>query len=122
MTGPIYHGDPDALPESYRRRADQVSAIGYEKQFLAGRYENIAEVDSRGACGRISRVAASARLDGLSKLAGKVFRMNDLMLTGTLCEVETGFQLAGVPHKQCSVAAALHHLVKTAPGNSITSP
>ena len=58
---------------------------------------------------------------GLSKLAGKVFRIghlgsfNDLMLAGTLSGVEMGLQLAGVPHKQGGVAAALHHLVKTAP-------
>lgn len=57
---------------------------------------------------------------GLSKLAGKVFRIghlgsfNDLMLAGTLSGVEMGLQLAGVPHKQGGVAAALHHLVKTA--------
>ncbi len=58
---------------------------------------------------------------GLSKLAGKVFRIghlgsfNDLMLAGTLCGVEMGLQLAGVPHKQGGVAAAMQHLVKTAP-------
>jgi alanine-glyoxylate transaminase/serine-glyoxylate transaminase/serine-pyruvate transaminase len=65
---------------------------------------------------------------GLSRLAGKVFRvghlgsLNDLMLTGTLCGVEMGLQLAGVPHKQGGIAAALTHLVKTATGNIITSP
>src|SRR3984885_13551164 len=58
---------------------------------------------------------------GLSKLAGKVFRIghlgsfNDLMLAGTLSGVEMGLQLAGVPHKKGGVAAALDHLAKTAP-------
>ena len=57
---------------------------------------------------------------GLSKLAGKVFRIghlgsfNDLMLAGTLCGVEMGLQLAGVPHKEGGVNAALHSL---APAN-----
>jgi alanine-glyoxylate transaminase/serine-glyoxylate transaminase/serine-pyruvate transaminase len=53
---------------------------------------------------------------GLSKLAGKVFRIghlgsfNDLMLAGTLCGVEMGLRLAGVPHKEGGVLAALHSL------------
>ena len=40
---------------------------------------------------------------GLGSLAGRVFRIghlgdfNDLMLAGTLCGVEMGLQLAGVP-------------------------
>ena len=50
---------------------------------------------------------------GLSKLAGKVFRIghlgsfNDLMLAGTLSGIEMGLQLAGVPHKEGGVTAAL---------------
>ncbi len=53
---------------------------------------------------------------GLSKLAGKVFRIghlgsfNDLMLAGTLCGVEMGLRLAGVPHKEGGVLAALNSL------------
>jgi alanine-glyoxylate transaminase / serine-glyoxylate transaminase / serine-pyruvate transaminase len=53
---------------------------------------------------------------GLSRLAGKVFRIghlgsfNDLMLAGTLCGVELGLRLAGVPHKDGGVAAALDSL------------
>jgi alanine-glyoxylate transaminase/serine-glyoxylate transaminase/serine-pyruvate transaminase len=53
---------------------------------------------------------------GLGKLAGKVFRIghlgnfNDLMLAGTLCGVEMGFRLAGVPHKAGGVMAALDSL------------
>ena len=56
---------------------------------------------------------------GLSKLAGKAFRIghlgsfNDLMLAGTLSGVEMGLELAGVPHKKGGLAAALDHLVKT---------
>ena len=40
---------------------------------------------------------------GLGKLAGRVFRIghlgdfNDLMLAGTLCGVEMGLRIAGVP-------------------------
>ena len=53
---------------------------------------------------------------GLSKLAGKVFRIghlgsfNDLMLAGTLSGVEMGLQLAGVPHREGGVTAALQSL------------
>jgi len=53
---------------------------------------------------------------GLSKLAGKVFRIghlgsfNDLMLAGALSGVEMGLRLAGVPHQDGGVAAALNSL------------
>jgi alanine-glyoxylate transaminase / serine-glyoxylate transaminase / serine-pyruvate transaminase len=53
---------------------------------------------------------------GLSKLAGKVFRIghlghfNDLMLAGTLSGIEMGLRLAGVPHKDGGVMAALDSL------------
>jgi alanine-glyoxylate transaminase/serine-glyoxylate transaminase/serine-pyruvate transaminase len=53
---------------------------------------------------------------GLGKVAGKVFRIghlgdfNDLMLAGTLCGVEMGLGLAGVPHKKGGVDAALAFL------------
>jgi alanine-glyoxylate transaminase/serine-glyoxylate transaminase/serine-pyruvate transaminase len=56
---------------------------------------------------------------GLSKLAGKVFRIghlgsfNDLTLAGTLCGVEMGLGLAGVPHKEGGVMAALKSLAAT---------
>jgi len=64
---------------------------------------------------------------GLSKLSGKAFRIghlgsfNDLMLAGTLCGVEMGLRLAGVPHRENGVLAALRSLepaakkVETAP-------
>lgn len=53
---------------------------------------------------------------GLTKLAGKVFRIghlgyfNDLMLAGTLSGVQMGLQLAGVPVKGSGVDAALEVL------------
>jgi alanine-glyoxylate transaminase/serine-glyoxylate transaminase/serine-pyruvate transaminase len=59
---------------------------------------------------------------GLSKLAGKVFRIghlgsfNDLMLAGTLSGIEMGLRLAGVPHQEGGVAAALDQL---APKNRV---
>ena len=49
---------------------------------------------------------------GLSKLAGRVFRIghlgsfNDLMLMGTLSGVEMGLRVAGVPHREGGVMAA----------------
>jgi alanine-glyoxylate transaminase/serine-glyoxylate transaminase/serine-pyruvate transaminase len=53
---------------------------------------------------------------GLSKLQGKAFRIghlgsfNDLMLMGTLSGVEMGLRLAGVPHREGGVMAALEQL------------
>jgi alanine-glyoxylate transaminase / serine-glyoxylate transaminase / serine-pyruvate transaminase len=56
---------------------------------------------------------------GLSKLAGKIFRIghlgsfNDLMLAGTLSGIEMGLRLAGVPHREGGVTAALQCLTRT---------
>jgi len=53
---------------------------------------------------------------GLGKVQGKVFRIghlgdfNELMLAGTLCGVEMGLGLAGVPHNKGGVDAALTYL------------
>jgi alanine-glyoxylate transaminase/serine-glyoxylate transaminase/serine-pyruvate transaminase len=53
---------------------------------------------------------------GLGKIANKVFRIghlgdfNDLTLMGTLCGVEMGLGLAGVPHKKGGAAAAMDYL------------
>jgi len=50
---------------------------------------------------------------GLSKLAGRAFRVghlgsfNDLMLAGTLSGIEMGLRLSGIPHRDGGVAAAL---------------
>jgi len=62
---------------------------------------------------------------GLSKLAGKVFRIghlgsfNDLMLAGTLSGIEMGLRLAGVPHHAGGVTAALDSL---APPTKVPAP
>jgi len=59
---------------------------------------------------------------GLSKVAGKVFRIghlgdfNDLMLMGALSGVEMALGLAKVPHKVGGAQAALTYLRDTAPG------
>jgi alanine-glyoxylate transaminase / serine-glyoxylate transaminase / serine-pyruvate transaminase len=53
---------------------------------------------------------------GLSKLAGKVFRIghlgdtNDLTIVGALAGVEMGLGLAGVPHRKGGVQAAMDYL------------
>jgi alanine-glyoxylate transaminase / serine-glyoxylate transaminase / serine-pyruvate transaminase len=68
------------------------------------------------------REAALERFDlslgtGLGKLTGKVFRIghlgwfNELMLMGTLAGVEMALALAGVPHRQGGVAAAMEYLL-----------
>ncbi|MEA2874898.1 MAG: alanine-glyoxylate transaminase / serine-glyoxylate transaminase / serine-pyruvate transaminase [Hyphomicrobiales bacterium] len=52
---------------------------------------------------------------GLSKVAGKVFRIghlgdtNDLTIVGALAGVEMGLALAGVPHKKGGVQAAMDY-------------
>src|SRR6267143_4907286 len=57
---------------------------------------------------------------GLGKVQRTVFRIghlgdfNDLMLAGTLSGVEMGLTLAGVPHSNGGVAAALDYLTKAA--------
>lgn len=57
---------------------------------------------------------------GLSKLAGKVFRIghlgdtNDLTIMGAISGVEMGLQLAGVPHRKGGAQAALDYLAETA--------
>ena len=56
---------------------------------------------------------------GLSKLAGRVFRIghlghfNDLMLAGTLSGVEMGLRLAEVPHKPGGITTALNVLAES---------
>jgi alanine-glyoxylate transaminase/serine-glyoxylate transaminase/serine-pyruvate transaminase len=53
---------------------------------------------------------------GLGRLKGRAFRIghlgdfNDLMLMGTLCGVEMGLSIAGVPSSPCGVAAAMRLL------------
>ena len=53
---------------------------------------------------------------GLGRLSGKAFRIghlgdfNELMLMGTLCGVEMGLTLAGVPFKTGGVQAAMDSL------------
>jgi len=64
---------------------------------------------------------------GLNKLAGKVFRIghlghfNDLSLAGTLCGVEMGLALAGVPHQTGGVSAALEFLTAQAKEPAVSS-
>ena len=58
---------------------------------------------------------------GLSKLAGKVFRIghlgdfNDLMLMGTLNGLEMGFEIAGIPYQKGGTAKATEILVDKSP-------
>jgi alanine-glyoxylate transaminase/serine-glyoxylate transaminase/serine-pyruvate transaminase len=57
---------------------------------------------------------------GLSKVAGKVFRIghlgdtNDLTIVATLAGVEMALTLANVPHKTAGVAAAMAYFTETA--------
>jgi alanine-glyoxylate transaminase/serine-glyoxylate transaminase/serine-pyruvate transaminase len=59
---------------------------------------------------------------GLSKVAGKVFRIghlgdtNDLTIIGTLAGVEMALALNGVPHKPAGVRAAMDYLTERARG------
>jgi alanine-glyoxylate transaminase/serine-glyoxylate transaminase/serine-pyruvate transaminase len=60
---------------------------------------------------------------GLGRLAGRVFRIghlgffNDLTLCATLCGVEMGLAMTGVPHRSGGIQAALDYLQ-----GSVTSP
>jgi alanine-glyoxylate transaminase / serine-glyoxylate transaminase / serine-pyruvate transaminase len=80
------------------------------------------------------RRAVLARYDmslgmGLGRLQGRAFRighlgfMNDLTLCGTLCGVEMGLKVAGVPHRTGGVQAALEFLSRseTPPGRKNAS-
>jgi alanine-glyoxylate transaminase/serine-glyoxylate transaminase/serine-pyruvate transaminase len=55
---------------------------------------------------------------GLGKVQGKVFRIghlghfNELMLMGTLCGVEMGLKIAGVPHQEGGINAAMRILAE----------
>ncbi len=57
---------------------------------------------------------------GLSKVAGKVFRIghlgdtNDLTILGALAGVEMGLELAGIPHEKGGVQAAMAYLADAA--------
>jgi len=61
---------------------------------------------------------------GLTKLAGKVFRIghlgecNELTLLGALTGVEMGLSLAGVPHRAGGVAAAMTFLEERTQSNA----
>ena len=61
---------------------------------------------------------------GLSKVAGKVFRIghlgecNELMLLVALTGVEMGLSVAGVPHRSGGVDAAMKYLEQRPQGNS----
>jgi alanine-glyoxylate transaminase/serine-glyoxylate transaminase/serine-pyruvate transaminase len=65
---------------------------------------------------------------GLSKLAGKIFRIghlghfNDLMLAGTLSGVEMGLRLAEVPHKPGGTTAALNSLARSIRRTPLQTP
>ena len=65
---------------------------------------------------------------GLSKVAGKVFRIghlgsfNDLMLAGTLSGVEMGLRIAGIPHHDGGVGAALNILAPAPAGAVAAGP
>ncbi len=68
-------------------------------------------------CGKSSSIDSDMSLGtGLGKMKGRIFRIghlgdfNDLTLAGTLCGVEMGLQLAGVPIKAAGVQAALEYL------------
>jgi alanine-glyoxylate transaminase/serine-glyoxylate transaminase/serine-pyruvate transaminase len=61
---------------------------------------------------------------GLTKLAGKVFRIghlgdtNDLAIIGALAGVEMGLALAGVPHRKGGVQAAMDYLAAQGRGDT----
>ena len=86
-----------------------------------GTWERLAEVVTELSGEDALRTVILERFDlslgtGLGKVKGKVFRIghlgdfNELMLAGTLCGVEMGLGVAGVPHQKGGVDAALRYL------------
>ena len=67
------------------------------------------------------------RRPGQAQVAGRVFRIghlgdfNELMLAGTLCGVEMGLALAGVPIRKGGVQAALDYLATPMTGGVRTA-
>jgi len=65
---------------------------------------------------------------GLSRLAGKAVRIghlgsfNDLMLAAMLSGIEMGLRVAGVPHREGGVSAALRSLVQEVPAAQPIAP
>lgn len=65
--------------------------------------------------------------NGLSKLAGRVFRIghlgdfNDLMLMGTLSGVEMGLRKGGVPHRAGGTQAAIDVLTGNGAGTAVAA-
>jgi alanine-glyoxylate transaminase/serine-glyoxylate transaminase/serine-pyruvate transaminase len=65
---------------------------------------------------------------GLGRLQGRVFRighlgdLNDLMLAGTLCGVEMGLALAGVPVERGGVVAAMESLEQSVDAQAVPAP
>jgi alanine-glyoxylate transaminase / serine-glyoxylate transaminase / serine-pyruvate transaminase len=65
---------------------------------------------------------------GLSKFKGRAFRIghlgsfNDLMLAGTLSGVEMGLRIAGIPHHDGGIAAALNILAPAGAGAVAADP
>ncbi|HVB98331.1 MAG TPA: aminotransferase class V-fold PLP-dependent enzyme [Candidatus Dormibacteraeota bacterium] len=62
---------------------------------------------------------------GMGQLKGKAFRIghlgsfNDLMLAGTLCGIEMGLHLTGIPTKASGVTAALQYLAESSSTESV---
>ena len=115
------HLNPTRLAEATRRA---VEAWGFETQCRDPKYYSPAVTTVILPEGHNADAYRKIVLDnfnmslgtGLGRLKGKAFRIghlgdfNELMLMGTLCGIEMGLTLAGVPFKKGGVSAAMETL------------
>ena len=130
----------EGLPAVYRRHARHgeatrraVQAWGFETQCLEP-LDHSAVLTAVRLPGGYDADALRATIlkhfdmslgNGLSKIAGQVFRIghlgdfNDLMLMGTLSGIEMGLALADVPHQIGGVARAMDYLKESAQSDGL---
>jgi len=103
------NGGVEVLCQNPRHHSGSLTAVMLPEGYNADDYRKVVLENFNMSLG-----------NGLSKLAGRVFRIghlgdfNDLMLMGTLSGVEMGFELAGIPHRKGGVQAAMEVLTNSA--------
>ncbi len=99
------NGSVEILCEDPRHYSGSLTAVQLPEGYNADDYRKVVLENFNMSLG-----------NGLSKLAGRVFRIghlgdfNDLMLMGTLSGVEMGFELAGIPYRKGGTQAAMEVL------------
>lgn len=103
------NGNIEVLCENPRHHSGALTAVMLPEGYNADDYRKVVLENFNMSLG-----------NGLSKLAGRVFRIghlgdfNDLMLMGTLSGVEMGFEVAGIPYRKGGAQAAMEVLTASA--------